>query len=214
MKIERYITGPLQENAYVLLDETTGKWAAVDPGYPEKALLEAVSRLGAENLEVILLTHGHVDHIGAVRQLQQISGAPVAAHEKECELLSSSELNLSAMLHQPMQIDQVAMRLRGGDKLSVGSVQIEVLATPGHTEGGVCYLAEDVLFSGDTLFAGSIGRTDFPGGSHTVLMQSIASLLQLPEATRVLPGHGEATTLLEEHRQNPYITKSKMSPAP
>lgn len=202
MKIKPYLTGELQENAYLLTDEATGKIAVIDPGAPDQVLMDAIHAV-KDSIAVILLTHGHFDHIGAVEEIQRLTGAPVYAAGEELDMLADSRKNLSAMFGTPIVIRD-AHPLHDGEQIQLGTLMIEVIHTPGHSMGGMCFLADNALFTGDTLFAGSVGRTDFWGGDGSMLMHSVQRLAQLPGDYRVLPGHGEETTLARERVYNPY----------
>ncbi len=202
MKITRIPTGELQENAYLLTDEQTRSIAVIDPGFPAPDLMKAV-RAAGNRIAMVLLTHGHFDHIGAVEEIRAATGAPVYAAEEELAMLSDARKNLSAIFGAPMRLADV-LPLHDGDTLSLGALVIRAIHTPGHSMGGMCFLAGDALFSGDTLFAGSVGRTDFWGGDSAMLMRSVHRLAQLPGDYRVLPGHGEETSLARERLSNPY----------
>lgn len=202
MKIMRFSTGDLQENAYLLTDEATGRAAVIDPGAPDETLLQAVHELG-DRVAMILLTHGHYDHIGAAEEIRTITGVPVYAAAEELSMLSDAKKNLSVYFHAPTALDGV-LPLRDGDELPLGTLTVRAIHTPGHSMGGMCFLTGDALFSGDTLFAGSVGRTDFWGGDGAMLLRSVRRLMQLPGHCRVLPGHGEETTVAQERRSNPY----------
>lgn len=204
MRIECFSVGAMQENAYLLTDEETGKCAVVDPGAPDAALLRAIRQNG--KLEAILLTHGHFDHIGAVEMLRNETGAKVVAHAWEQPLLQSEAKNLSTLFGSrcAFSADET---VEDGDSVWIGSTELQVIHTPGHTQGCVCYRHGDVLLTGDTLFEGSIGRTDFPTGDAATLMVSLKKLAQLPGEFRVLAGHGGETTLETERKTNPYMTR-------
>lgn len=202
MKILRITTGDLQENAYLLTDEATGSVAVIDPGSPDPALMEAV-RAAKDQVAMILLTHGHFDHIGAAEEVRALTGAPVYAAEEELPMLADAEKNLSALFQVPTELTGV-LPLHDGDRLLLGKLSVQAMHTPGHSMGGMCFLADGALFSGDTLFAGSVGRTDFWGGDGAMLLHSVRRLARLPGDCRVLPGHGEETTLARERLYNPY----------
>ena len=202
MKIECFLTGVLQENAYLLTDDSTGKIAVIDPGSPDQPLMDAI-RAAKDSVAMILLTHGHFDHIGAVEEIRALTDAPVYAAEEELAMLSDGRKNLSAMFSKPTEIAD-ALPLNDGDILRLGSLEIKVLHTPGHSMGGLCYLTKNVIFSGDTLFAGSVGRTDLWGGDGSMLLRSVRRLAELTGDYRVLSGHGEETTLARERLHNPY----------
>ena len=181
--------GALGTNCYLIDDGTT--CAVIDPGDEAPRILEAIESRGL-TCGALLLTHGHFDHTGALAQLKAATGAPLTMHEGDA---GSS----------PVPPDVLC---RDGDTLAVGSMTITVIETPGHTPGCVCYLVDGTLFSGDTLFRDSVGRTDLAGGSYPVLRGSLIKLRDLPyDDLRVLPGHMEETTLRYERANNPFIEK-------
>ncbi len=193
-----------QTNSYLLTGD--GKSSVlIDAPADAEYILQIVRENGLE-LQKILLTHGHHDHIGAVGDLVRDTGAEVWIHRLDAPMLESNEANLSQVLGlPPLQEYCSAKTLEDGDNIRLDGLELTVLHTPGHTPGSVCYLTEDLLFSGDTLFAGSVGRTDFPNGSTTKLLQSLQKLSALPGDYSVYPGHGEATTLERERRTNYYM---------
>lgn len=206
MQYKRFPLGGLWTNGYLFWDEK-GRAFFVDPGGEAQEVLDFVGDKGLE-LKAVLLTHGHLDHIAGVRDFLPFVGGEV--------YISTGD---AGMLRHPPEAMQVALRMRcdgvadfhevsEGMELAVGDLRIEVLETPGHTPGGVCYLIregdESILVSGDTLFAQSVGRTDLPGGDQAKLDDSLRRLSSLPDELRVLPGHGPETTIGKERRHNPF----------
>lgn len=185
--------GAYQTNCYMVWGEGD-KCVLIDPGYEATALLEQVEKQG-KTLEAILLTHGHFDHVGAVRDIVADTDCRVYICEKE---LSLPETFTAGRLYYTDTYDE-------GDTVTVAGLTFTVVHTPGHTPGSVCLLCGDTMFSGDTLFAGSMGRTDFPGGSWEQIQASLKRLSELSGDYRVLPGHGEESTLDFERRTNPYL---------
>lgn len=196
--------GELQTNCYLLWDEN-GKALIIDPGDNAPLLLGQLRRQGL-TLEGILLTHVHFDHLLAVTELADATGAPFLVPEADAPAINDPTVSLSSWMRGPAPVLPAPSRLlREGDTVAAGSLLLTVLHTPGHTPGSSCFLTEGVLFAGDTLFAGSAGRTDFPGGSTAMLLRSLKRLMTLPAETVVLPGHDEASTIGREQRENPYI---------
>lgn len=207
MKIEHYLSGPLQVNCYLVYDETKEAFI-VDPGGYAPSLAASVEQKGL-SIAYIVLTHGHGDHIGGVPRLQkEYPQAKLLACKKEEALLSDARQNLSLETVGAALSLSPDVSVSDGDALTVGNMELRFLETPGHTKGGLCiYLPkEGVLFSGDTLFRTSIGRTDFPGGSFAEIADSIhQKLFVLPEETVVLPGHMGQTTIKDEKEMNPFV---------
>lgn len=204
MKIITIVTGGLQENSYIVYDEATNNAVIVDPGDDSAVILEKVHELELQ-VKYLLLTHGHADHIGAVDELKEALGSKVAIHEDDAEMLSVPMKNLSYFMGSPISLSAADVILRDGDTIDVDSMHFMVLHTPGHSQGSVCYIAGDVIFSGDTLFAQSIGRTDFPDSSPEAMHKSLATLAGLEGDYTVYPGHGSATTLQREKAYNPFM---------
>ena len=199
--------GPLQCNCSVFGDEQTREAMVIDPGDEIESILDILQR---HNLKVktIVITHAHIDHIGGAQKLKLATGAPVYMNQNDAELQAMLPIQASWLgveEPEPVEIDAPA---RDGDTLLVGATQFHVLHTPGHTQGSVSLYApaENTLIAGDTLFQGSIGRTDLPGGDGRQILRSIhQKLIPLPEETIVIPGHGPNTTIGREKRMNPFL---------
>ncbi|EHL07689.1 metallo-beta-lactamase domain protein [Desulfitobacterium hafniense DP7] len=203
--IECRAVGAMGANCYLVSCPETKKAALIDPGANGSGIQEWVDEKGVQ-VEYILLTHGHFDHIGAVDKLRELYQAKVGIHKEDAVMLTSGAHNLSRMLGRSYEFKPADFLLEDGQVLQVGNLNLTVIATPGHTLGGVCFLTSEGLLSGDTLFDGSIGRTDFPGGSYDELIKSVVKkLLVLPEDTKVYPGHGPETTIGREKRENPFL---------
>ncbi|MBN2206558.1 MAG: MBL fold metallo-hydrolase [Candidatus Aminicenantes bacterium] len=206
MNIETVVVGQLETNCYIVSCPETRTCAVVDPGAEPDRILAAIRRLGVKPV-VLINTHGHVDHIGANRDVKEAHGVPLALHALDVPLLEhAGDLELSFVLGaKPSPLPD--RLLEDGARVEVGALVLEVLHTPGHSPGSVCLLGPGVLLSGDTLFDGGVGRTDLPGGSARDLERSIRTrILVLPPATRVLPGHGPRTTVGREIASNPFLT--------
>jgi glyoxylase-like metal-dependent hydrolase (beta-lactamase superfamily II) len=205
MFIETIVVGPLQENSYVVACEETQEAAIIDPGAEADRIYRVVTFHGF-TLKYVLNTHGHPDHVGGVADIIEKTGVPFFLHQDDMYLIEGFEQDpIRAFLaaRTPPPPDRF---LQDGDMISVGNLEFHVLHTPGHTPGGVCFLVQNVLFSGDTLFANSIGRTDLPGGNHQQLLTSIRDkLLSLDDAVRVYSGHGYASTIGNERQFNPFF---------
>lgn len=207
MEIKRLVLGMLRTNCYIVYSEETKKAVVIDPAAEPKRITEALSELSLTP-EAVLLTHGHFDHMLAADALRKEYHIPVGLLSEEAELLSDPLKNCSATFFSAPYGTVADEYFVDGQELTYLGGELKVLATPGHTAGCCCYYmaAENVLFSGDTLFCGSVGRTDLPTSSPAMIGSSIKEkLFVLPEDTLVLPGHGEETTIGEEQRHNPYI---------
>lgn len=206
MILESLPTGPLEVNCYILGCEKTRKAVVVDPGGNVEQILALLQRLEL-NLDLVINTHGHFDHVGGNRQLLESSGVELMLHEADQQLLGLAAEHASLYGLQAELSPEPQKLLQGGEVVTVGELQIKVLHTPGHTPGGICLLVEDQVIVGDTLFAGSIGRTDLPGGNHQQLIDSIREqLLPLPDETVAHPGHGPATSIGREKLYNPFLS--------
>lgn len=206
MRIEKWVLGELATNGYIIKNEENRELVIVDPATCPELLLEHVKAEGYVP-RAILLTHGHFDHVMGIDRLVAEFDLPVYLLEEEKEVLADPTQNLSAVFGTSYAYTK-GEGLQDLDVISLAGLKIQVLHTPGHTKGGACYYLpeEHVLLSGDTLFARSVGRTDFPTGSMSTLVRSIKErLFALPEETKVYPGHGEETTIGEEKRENPYL---------
>lgn len=198
--------GPLAENAYIVEHVESRKAAVVDPGDEGEEILTRIAERGI-TLDKILLTHGHFDHVGAVRTLRERTGARVHVHAEEVERMRTAGRQggmFGLSVQNPPAPDVL---IREGDVVELGDQRFRVLHTPGHTPGHVTFLTGEMAFVGDLIFAGSIGRTDLPGGSLDDLIRAVREkIFTLPDRTVLFPGHGPATTVGEEKRSNPFFT--------
>ena len=194
MNILTITGGSLYTNCYMVYAEDSESCVLIDPGFQAEQILEQV-RCRGKQVAAILLTHGHFDHVGGVKALAAQTDCKVYLHKADLDL--PSQLTLGTIPCTDYYAE--------GDEIAPAGISFRVLHTPGHTPGSVCLQCGDALFCGDTLFACSCGRTDLPGGSHRQMRQSLERLAALKENYRVLPGHGELSTLEEEKRSNPYL---------
>lgn len=204
MKIEKIVEPYFGENMYILIDEETKKCAVVDPGGASDKILNYIKANSLE-LEYIVLTHGHGDHIGAVNTIKSKTNAKVIAHNDEQELLNDNRKNLSYSMHcGPQELD-ADIYVHDKDKLELGNLKLSFIHTPGHTKGCMCIRVNDDMFTGDTLFAGSIGRTDLYGGDYKQIEKSLRKLAKYEDKVKIHPGHGPSSTLGIEKMSNPYM---------
>lgn len=206
MKIEQYCVGAVQTNCYFAINDETQEMMIIDPGDSASFLADKIRQ---ENLkpQAVLLTHGHFDHAMAAEELAGMFDIQIYAHEKEKDTLAQPRLNVSGMIRHG-DVYHADVFVKDGEVLTLAGMEVKVLYTPGHTEGGCCYYIEKekALFSGDTLFCQSVGRTDFPRGSMSELVRSIKEkLLPLPDDVKVYPGHMGTTTIGMERMGNPFI---------
>lgn len=195
----------MDANCYIIGCNEKRVAAVVDPGAEGKRILAKLEEIKLK-CQYIILTHGHIDHIGALNEVRQATGAEVLVHKNDAPMLTNPAHNLSLFMGSAIKCKQADRLLEDGDRVNVGNVNLEILHTPGHTPGGICIKVGNNLITGDTLFAGSVGRSDFPGGNHNVMIKSIKTkLLQFPDETKVYPGHGPASTIGAEKKYNPFL---------
>lgn len=200
MQIKRIPAGVYAANCYIIMDEDTKETAVIDPGGEADTLIKAIKDMNAK-VKYILLTHGHADHTGAAVQLKNELNTPVYISEDDYKLINNGEFMYGDIA------GNVDKYINEGDIFTIGSIKIKSILTPGHTPGGVCFLVDDMVFTGDTLFQGSIGRTDLAGGNFETIIKSIKEkLIKLPDDITVFPGHGSESSIGREKVQNPFLS--------
>jgi len=204
MKFIRYPAGIYQANCYIVYDEITKDGFIIDPGGDADDILDLLN-VNDIKANFILLTHGHFDHTGGVNAIKEKLHIPVYINENDNNLVSTDDEKSPSIIpiSDAIKIDSL---IKHGDNIKFGQSELFVIETPGHTPGGVSIRIKDTIFTGDTLFAGSVGRSDLPGGSHDILIESIKErLFVLPDDTKVYPGHGPSSTIGKEKKYNPFF---------
>jgi glyoxylase-like metal-dependent hydrolase (beta-lactamase superfamily II) len=204
MKIQRITVGPLQSNCYVVYDEQALEALVIDPGDDARLILQSIDSKKLKILYIVC-THAHFDHIGAVAEIREKTGGKIVLHKNEIEIYEGARDQGALwgfVIEQPPQPD---ILIDEGDELSVGDITLKVLHTPGHSPGGISLYCEGVVLTGDTVFAGSVGRTDFYGGSIEELKMSFKRIISLPPETQIFPGHGDLSTVKNEKEFNFFI---------
>ncbi|MBA7674890.1 Hydroxyacylglutathione hydrolase GloC [subsurface metagenome] len=204
MIVNKLVVGPFASNCYIVGSESNRQGMIIDPGDEAQKILKKVEELKLD-IKSIILTHGHIDHIGALKEIKEATKAQVAIHADDAGLLQGQALGAIFGISYPTPPPPDRL-LKGGDSIDIGALHFLVVHTPGHTRGGICLLGEGVVFTGDTLFNYGIGRSDLPGGNYNQLMNSLnTKLMVLPDNTIVYPGHGPDTTIEAERRANPFL---------
>ena len=206
MDVYAVVCGPIRENCFIMASNEKNA-AIVDPGDDAELIEELLAEQGL-TVKMILLTHGHFDHIGAVKEIAEKWNAPIYAAQKEEALLKSAQLNRAGNRYGNADRYQVTADhwLQDGDVITLDELEISVMSTPGHSAGSLCYFCGDYMFSGDTLFAGDVGRCDLFSGNYAAMLKSLEKLRKIEKDYQVLPGHGPASTLAKEKIRNPYMT--------
>lgn len=205
MLLETLVVGPLQVNCFIIACEVTRLALVVDPGDDAERILAALADRKLKVVSVVN-THGHFDHVGGNRRLVEATGAELLLHEADLPILRRAREHAAGYGLVSAGSPEPTRFLQDGESLAIGELKIQVIATPGHSPGGISLHVGDHLFAGDTLFADSVGRTDLPGSNHAALVNSIREkLFVLPEGTIVHPGHGPDTTIAHEKRHNPFV---------
>jgi glyoxylase-like metal-dependent hydrolase (beta-lactamase superfamily II) len=205
MILIRLVVGPLQVNCFILADEKTKDAVVIDPGDDAGDILKIIRDKDLK-VRYIVNTHGHFDHVGANKAVKDATGAELLIHEGDAPVMASAPKHSLAFGMNSVSSPPADRYVKHGDVIAAGEVALKVLHTPGHSPGGICLLEQGMVFTGDALFAGSIGRTDFPGGDLMTLLRSIkANLMILPDDTKVFSGHGPASTIGDERQENPFL---------
>ncbi|MCP5006031.1 MAG: MBL fold metallo-hydrolase [Planctomycetes bacterium] len=206
MIMKNVVVGPLEVNCFIIGCEDSKRAAIIDPGGDADKIIRVIENEGLKP-EFIINTHAHFDHVGAVKTLQDHFGIDFLLHNDDLFLIENVGEQAAVFGLGQVEKPEVNKFVKDGDTVTLEQMTIKVIHTPGHTPGGVCYYAEDKLFVGDTLFAGSVGRTDFPGSSHDRLIHSIKeNLFPLGDNVNVFTGHGPSTTIGSERAHNPFLT--------
>jgi len=195
----------MEANCYILYNPDKKEGLIIDPGAEGARLIKFIEQEKI-CINYIINTHGHPDHIGANRKIKEYTNAPILIHEYDAPMLTRSGSVLSLIFPLESSSPAADTFVKDGDLIECAEMKLKVLHTPGHTPGGISLLLDDAIFTGDTLFSGSVGRFDLPGGSEEVLLNSIKKILSLDENLIIYPGHGPSTTVSEELRSNPFIT--------
>lgn len=201
VSVKIFKVGPLETNCYLLTDTSTKKSAIIDPGGISAKLDEAINAVGVENIEYILITHGHFDHIRKAPRYKNLTEATLAIGKNEAEFTKDRHLNLCRI---PMEEFEADVLLNDGDIIKLGDLSIRVIETPGHTKGGVCFIVNDCIFTGDTIMKGTFGRCDLETGDFEQMRKSLEKIFALSGDYKVYPGHGEMSTLAAERANNLY----------
>lgn len=201
LTIKRLIVGPLENNCFIIADDNTKEALIVDPGDEPDRIIDFVHENNL-NVKFIVCTHAHFDHVGAVSDIKQKTGAPIIIHHDEQEIYRGTREQAALWGFELGEFPKPDMLVSEGDILEIGDLKFEIIHTPGHSPGSICLLGKDILFTGDTVFAGSVGRTDLHGGDTVQLKNSFRRLMSLPEEIKILPGHGPETTIGREKTEN------------
>jgi glyoxylase-like metal-dependent hydrolase (beta-lactamase superfamily II) len=201
MILERLVVGPLEENTYIVADEETKQAIVIDPGDEADRILEVIKDRDL-HVNSIICTHTHFDHVGAVGDMRKATGAEILIHEEDMQVYASARDQAAFWGYEVDDLPEPDGFLDDGDEVEAGNLKFKVIHTPGHSPGGICLYGEGVLITGDTIFKGSVGRTDFPGGNIEELKKSFRRLLDLPEDTKIYSGHGPETSVGMEKKTN------------
>ena len=204
MLMKSLVVGPLQVNCFVIADEKTGESMVIDPGDEPDRIIDVIKGNGLK-VKYIICTHAHFDHVGGITELKDETDAKIVIHQEERELYNSAMDQAAFWGYELAPLPEPDMFVKEGDKIEIGHLSFEVFHSPGHSPGGISLYGEGVVFTGDTLFAGSVGRTDFYGGDINKLKKSFLRLMSLPPDTKVFCGHGPASNISREKASNFFM---------
>ncbi|MDR2426220.1 MAG: MBL fold metallo-hydrolase [Endomicrobium sp.] len=204
IKVKKIISGRIEANCYIVYDVDSLHALIVDPGEDGDKVVAEIEK-NALKPQLLINTHGHYDHILADELIRLKYKIPLAAHKEEASILADPQLNVSALFGNPQSVKTPEMQLEDNQEVSLSFTKFTVIHTPGHTKGGICLLFDDFIITGDILFAGTIGRTDFPGGDFGEIICSLEKIKKLNPSIVIYPGHGSRTTLANELQHNPYL---------
>lgn len=206
MIIKKFVVGPLENNCFLVIDEMSKECFVTDPGDEPDRIMDFINE-NKLKVKYLMCTHAHFDHIGALSDLKVDTGAKILIHEADLPIYENSQEHAAMWGFEIDPIPRPDMFVREGDKINIGELHFEILHTPGHSPGGICIYGEGIVITGDTLFAGSVGRTDLPGGDVLKLKASFRRLLSLSDGIKVLPGHGPETTIGRERTENFFASE-------
>jgi len=204
MLIKSLIVGPLQVNCFIIADEKTGESMVIDPGDEPDRIIDIIKGNGLK-VKYIICTHAHFDHVGGITEIKDETDAKIVIHQEERELYNSARDQAAFWGYELEPLPAPDMFVKEGDKIEIGHLSFEVFHSPGHSPGGICLYGGGVVFTGDTLFAGSVGRTDFYGGDINKLKKSFLRLMSLPPDTKVFAGHGPSSSIIKEKTGNFFM---------
>lgn len=204
MIIKKLVVGPLESNCYIIADEITKETLVIDPGDEPDRILELINENGFK-VKYIFCTHAHLDHIGAVPDIKEATGAKIVIHQDEHVIYKGAREQAATWGYELDLLPEPDIFISDENKVEIGDLKLEVIHTPGHSPGGICLYGEGILVTGDTLFAGSVGRTDFYGGDIEKLKKSFQRLMSLPDKVKILPGHGPESTIGKEKESNFFL---------
>lgn len=207
MIIRSIVVGPLQVNCFIIGDEVSKEAIVIDPGDEPDMIMDIIKR-NSLSVKYILCTHGHFDHVGAVSDIKRETGAKILTHEDELVIYNAAKDMAAFWGYEIDPLPEPDEFVKDGDTINIGNLSFRIIHTPGHSPGGICLYGNGILVTGDTLFEGSVGRTDFYGGDMGKLKESFKRLMSLPEETKVLPGHGGETNIGREKKENMFSEES------